>query len=248
MLSMCRVAVQSINITSIHSNMNSLVEENYLKTLFSLSQSNGEVTVNDIAQKLHITMPTVTSMMKKLAVKRLITYASYQPIKLTAKGRKEAAHIIRKHRLTEMFLVQVMGFGWEEVHAIAEQIEHINHPPFFDKMDAMLGYPQFDPHGSAIPDKDGNVASMTGILLSTVSPKSICIVRAVVGGSTELLAYLNKCSIGLNCELTVLEREDFDKSLKVRVQNTRNKADSTKPKTITLSSVVCEHLAVEIIR
>ena len=131
--------------------VNSLTEENYLKALFALSNETDEVTVNELSKRLGIKMPTVTSMMKKLAEKKLVNYQSYKPLKLTEKGKKEAGIIIRKHRLTEMFLVEVMGFGWEEVHEIAEQIEHIQSPIFFEKMDEMLGFPKIDPHGSPLP-------------------------------------------------------------------------------------------------
>ena len=137
--------------------MNSLTEENYLKALFNLSQEDGEVSVNELSKHLQIKMPTVTSMMKKLGEKKLVNYESYKPLKLTEKGRREAGLIIRKHRLTEMFLVEQMSFGWEQVHEIAEQIEHIHSPEFFEKMDELLGYPKFDPHGSPIPDKTGQM-------------------------------------------------------------------------------------------
>ena len=121
--------------------MYSLVEENYLKALYLLSLDNeGEVSVNDLSKHLDIKMPTVTSMMKKLAKKGMVQYESYKPSRLSEEGDKVAALIIRKHRLTEMFLVEKMGFGWEEVHDIAEQIEHIQSPTFFAKMDALLGH------------------------------------------------------------------------------------------------------------
>src|ERR1051325_5286056 len=126
--------------------MYSLTEENYLKALFLLSAERGEVSVNDLSKRLKIKMPTVTGMMKKLADKKLVHHESYKPLHLTEKGQKAAGIIIRKHRLTEMFLVQLMGFGWEQVHEIAEQIEHIQSPEFFKKMDEMLGFPKIDPH------------------------------------------------------------------------------------------------------
>src|SRR5882672_396420 len=119
--------------------MNSQTEENYLKALFNLANEKGETSVNELSRLLGIKMPTVTSMMKKLAEKKLVHYESYKPLRLTEKGKKEAALVIRKHRLTEMFLVEKMGFGWEEVHDIAEQVEHIRSAAFFDKMDELLG-------------------------------------------------------------------------------------------------------------
>src|SRR5580698_3800239 len=115
--------------------MISQTEENYLKALFNLANHAGGVNVNELSKRLGIKMPTVTSMMKKLAEKKLVHYESYKPLRLTEKGKKEASIVIRKHRLTEMFLVQMMGFGWEGVHEIAEQVEHIQSPDFFEKMD-----------------------------------------------------------------------------------------------------------------
>jgi len=109
---------------------------------------------------LSVSTPTANSMIKRLHEKEFVVYEKYKPIKLTEKGKKEAALIVRKHRLTEMFLVEKMGFGWEKVHAIAEQIEHIKSPIFFDKMDELLGYPNLDPHGSPIPNKEGKIESL----------------------------------------------------------------------------------------
>ncbi|HEY5369561.1 MAG TPA: metal-dependent transcriptional regulator, partial [Hanamia sp.] len=137
--------------------MNSLTEENYLKALFNIANKDGEVNVAELSKTLDIKMPTVTSMMKKLSKKKLVHYESYKPLRLTEKGKKEAGLIIRKHRLTEMFLVDKMHLGWEDVHDIAEQIEHIQSRVFFEKMDELLGYPKVDPHGSPIPDVKGKV-------------------------------------------------------------------------------------------
>ncbi|EPB65697.1 iron dependent repressor, DNA binding domain protein, partial [Ancylostoma ceylanicum] len=160
--------------------VNSLAEENYLKALFNLSNETGVVNVNELSKHLNIKMPTVTSMMKKLASKKLVHYESYKPLKLTKEGRKQAAAIIRKHRLTEMFLVKKMGFGWEQVHDIAEQIEHIQSPLFFEKMDELLEYPKFDPHGSPIPDKDGNMNWKEYSKLSDCAPGEQALVGFVI--------------------------------------------------------------------
>ncbi|MEL6394137.1 MAG: metal-dependent transcriptional regulator, partial [Bacteroidota bacterium] len=133
--------------------MASPTAENYLKAIFHLSDQRDKVTLTSLAEELGVSAPTANSMVKTLKQDGLVAHEKYRPIELTAQGRKVAALIIRKHRLTEMFLVERMFFGWEEVHAIAEQIEHIQAPQFFERMDEMLGHPQFDPHGSPIPDK-----------------------------------------------------------------------------------------------
>src|SRR6266542_130869 len=133
--------------------MNSLAEENYLKALFNLSNEKGEASVNSLSKQLDIKMPTVNSMMKKLAEKKLVHYESYKPLRLTDKGKKEAALIIRKHRLTEMYLVEKMGFGWEQVHEIAEQVEHMHSPEFFEKMNKLLVFLKINRNGLPKPIK-----------------------------------------------------------------------------------------------
>ena len=217
--------------------MNSLVEENYLKALFSLSiQNNGEVNVNDLSKHLDIKMPTVTSMMKKLASKKLVEYESYKPLRLTKKGRKEAALIIRKHRLTEMYLVEKMGFGWEQVHEIAEQVEHIKSPEFFAKMDELLDYPKFDPHGSPIPDKDGKMVWKTYTKLSDCKPGDKVIMAAVINTSDEFLKFLNGRDIYLGLQMQVKSVEPFDHSMVVSYD---------KHASETLSALVCKRLLVD---
>lgn len=217
--------------------MNSLVEENYLKALFSLSiQNNGEVNVNDLSKHLDIKMPTVTSMMKKLASKKLVEYESYKPLRLTEKGRKEAALIIRKHRLTEMYLVEKMGFGWEQVHEIAEQVEHIKSSDFFAKMDEILDYPKFDPHGSPIPDKDGKMVWKTYTKLSDCKPGDKVIMAAVINTSDEFLKFLNGRDIYLGLQMQVKSVEPFDNSMVVSYK---------KHTSETLSALVCKRLLVE---
>ncbi len=192
--------------------MKSLVEENYLKSLYILANENGEVTVNDLSQELGIKMPTVTGMMKKFAKKNWVSYESYKPIKLTEKGKKEAALIVRKHRLTEMFLVEVMKIGWDEVHNIAEQVEHIKSSLFFDKMDAMLNYPKFDPHGSPIPDKNGVIHKTQFKLLTDCSPNENLIFRAVNHSTDDFLKYLNQIDFTLNTPFLLQSVQSFDSS------------------------------------
>lgn len=195
--------------------MNSLTEENYLKALYHLVNDNDEVSVNDLSRQLNIKMPSVNSMIKKFADKKWVKYESYKPIKLTESGKKEASLIVRKHRLTEMFLVEKMGFGWENVHVIAEQLEHIHSEVFFDKMDEILNYPKVDPHGEPIPDKDGNVIQPDFKKLSKCQENEIVELASVTTSSEEFLSFLNKRNLSLGTEIKVLQREDFDQSMKV---------------------------------
>lgn len=216
--------------------MNSLIEENYLKALFNLSNENGEVNVNELSKRLGIKMPTVTSMMKKFAAKRLVHYESYKPLRLSEKGKKEAAIIIRKHRLTEMFLVQQMGFGWEDVHPIAEQVEHIQSPLFFEKMDELLGYPKLDPHGSPIPDKNGKMVWKEYNKLSECKMGDTIKLSAVINTSGEFLKFLNTRELRLGLKLKIKSIEPFDKTMIVSYG---------KHLSETLSHTVCERLLVE---
>ena len=216
--------------------MISLTEENYLKALFNTANELGEVTVNDLAKRLDVKMPTITGMMKKLADKQLVHYESYKPIRLTEAGNREAGLIIRKHRLTEMYLVEKMGFGWEEVHDIAEQIEHIQSPGFFDKMDELLAHPKIDPHGSPIPDRNGNVEWIAYSKLSDCNAGQTVKLSAVINTTPEFLKYLNTRELKLGLRITIESVEPFDKSMVVTYANRTAE---------TLTAMVCERLLVD---
>lgn len=216
--------------------MNSLTEENYLKALLHLSSENGEVNVKELSNVLGTKMPTVTSMIQKLAKKKLVHYESYKPPRLTEKGKKEAALIIRKHRLMEMFLVQKMGFGWEEVHDIAEQIEHIQSPAFFEKMDELLGYPKIDPHGSPIPDRNGRMHWQHNTKLNECKPGSVVQFVGIMNSSDDFLRFLNSRELKLGVKITILEVEEFDGSMVVSYEKRRKES---------FSRTVAERLLVE---
>ncbi len=181
-------------------------------------------------------MPTVNSMMKKLSEKKLVHYESYKPLRLTEKGKKEAGLIIRKHRLTEMFLVQKMGFGWEQVHEIAEQMEHLHSPHFFEKMDEMLGYPTIDPHGSPIPDKTGKIDWVHYEKLSDCKAGDTVKLAAVIHTTDEFLKFLNSRELHLGLKIKIKAIEKFDGSMLVAYH--KKNAES-------LSHTVSERLLVE---
>ncbi|MDN3670504.1 metal-dependent transcriptional regulator [Echinicola jeungdonensis] len=215
--------------------MFSQTEENYLKALLSLTQEHGEATVNSLSKRLDIKKSTVNSMIKKLAEKGLVIYESYKPIQLTEEGEREASLIVRKHRLTEIFLVEKMGFGWEKVHHIAEQIEHIRSPEFFEKMDELLGYPKFDPHGSPIPDKNGKIIKLDYQKLSDCSAGESVKIVAVSNSSREFLEFLDKRDLTLGTTVEILTIESIDKSMTIRYDKGREE---------TLSHIVCDRLLV----
>jgi len=215
--------------------MHSYTEENYLKALFNLANEKGEVSVKELSNRLNIKMPSVNSMMKNLADKKLVYYESYKPLRLTEKGKKQAGLIIRKHRLTEMFLVEKMGFGWDGVHQIAEQIEHIHSPEFFEKMDELLGYPKIDPHGAPIPDKSGKMQWLHYEKLSDCKAGEIVKLSAVIHSSDEFLKFLNSRELHLDLKIKIKSVEPFDNSMLV----------SYNRRIETLSYTVCERLLID---
>lgn len=216
--------------------MISLTEENYLKAIYHLANKDNTVMVNEISKFLNIKMPSVNSMMKKFADKNWVIYESYKPLIITSEGRRRAALVVRKHRLTEMFLVHKMGFRWDEVHEIAEQLEHIDSEVFFDKIDELLDYPKTDPHGSPIPDKDGNIIQQNYRKLSEIRVGQKVVFVALTESSNELLKYLNQKQLPLNTEIEILRLEEFDRSMEVLY-------DAKKE---VFSALVCEKLLVEI--
>lgn len=214
--------------------MLSLAEENYLKRLLILSKETGEVSVNELSMELKIKMPTVNGMMKKLAEKGLVYFEKYKPIKLTDEGRKEAAVVLRKHRLTETFLFKKMGLGWEQVHPIAEQIEHIQSPLFFEKMDELLNYPKIDPHGEPIPSNDGKICDIESQKLSNIKIGQTVVFSAVNDASEEFLQFLNKRDLRLGAKIKVLNVESYDGSLTITYNNRKE----------VLSKQVCDKILI----
>lgn len=215
--------------------MNSLTEENYLKAFFHLSDDNNFVTVNELSKFLNIKMPSVNSMMKKFAEKKWVIYETYKPIRITDLGKKEAALIVRKHRLTEMFLVQKMNFGWENVHDIAEQLEHIHSEDFFNKMDELLNFPTLDPHGEPIPDKDGQIINQNYCKLSDCKVGEIGMLSSVTISSDDFLSYLNQISLSLSTVIEVLAIEKFDSSMTIAYNGIKEK----------VSKLVCDKLLIK---
>lgn len=196
--------------------MPSQTEENYLKALLTLSAKDDSINISELSHVLDVSTPTANSMVKKLAAKGLVKYEKYKPLEMTLKGKRAAALVLRKHRLTEMFLVSQMGFGWGEVHEIAEQIEHIKSSVFFDRMDRLMGYPKVDPHGSPIPDKNGKIEDHAYNKLSETREGDRITIKALNNSSKEFIDLLNSKGLTLGLEMEVLSIEPFDQSMKVR--------------------------------
>lgn len=192
-------------------------EENYLKTIYHLmSVHQNGVSTNAIADRMETKASSVTDMLKKLAEKELVSYKRYQGVLLTAEGLHEAKMIVRKHRLWEVFLVQHLDFRWDEVHDVAEQLEHIQSEMLIDRLDEFLGNPTHDPHGDPIPDASGRIAATEKVLLSDLQPGAKVICVGVKDSSSEFLKYLDKQQISLGTAIEILEKEEFDQSLHIR--------------------------------
>ena len=213
-------------------------KENYLKAIYFLNIKNEAVTVTALGKEMNVSKPTVNNMIKKLTANGWIEYEKYKPIKLTKLGDVAAALIIRKHRLTEMFLVQIMGFGWEEVHNIAEEMEHLKTEGLFDRMDEILGYPTTDPHGSPIPDKNGEFNRKSYSIMSSISAGTQVTLRAVGDSSAALLTMLNEKKITLGTTFSIYKIENFDKTMIVSYGDHKD---------VSLSYEVCKRLLVEIV-
>ena len=215
-----------------------LSEENYLKTIYHLNgNSDKEVSTNAIADSIETKASSVTDMLKKLADKDLVNYVKYQGVSLTSKGLLAAKMIVRKHRLWEVFLVEKLDFPWDEVHDIAEQLEHIKSEKLINKLDNFLGNPTEDPHGDPIPNAQGKIIKMEKKLLSELNQNQMGICVGVKDSSAEFLKYLNKNEIALGSKIEILFKEDFDLSLKIKVAQ----------REITISNRIASTLFVKLI-
>ena len=202
--------------------MVTLSEENYLKAIYHLAkQENASVSTNAIAQKMQTKASSVTDMIKKLSEKGLVNYQKYRGVHLTKKGRLAAVSVIRKHRLWEVFLVKKLNFSWDEVHEVAEQLEHIKSEKLTQQLDVFLDYPTKDPHGDPIPDCDGNMPSTQKLLLSKIEPNNNCFCIGVKDSTSNFLQYLDKHNIALGTKITVISKEAFDESMTIKINKTQ---------------------------
>jgi DtxR family Mn-dependent transcriptional regulator len=193
-------------------------EENYLKAIYHLTTvTDTEVSTNAIAETMETKASSVTDMLKKLAEKDLVNYKKYQGVSLTDKGRLSAKMIVRKHRLWECFLVEKLDFSWDEVHDIAEQLEHIKSEQLINKLDDFLGNPTEDPHGDPIPNANGQIVAIEKQLLSELAINETGICVGVKDSSAEFLKYLDKQEIALGSRIEIIFKESFDLSTKIKV-------------------------------
>jgi DtxR family Mn-dependent transcriptional regulator len=192
-------------------------EENYIKAIFHL-QKDGTVTTNELSAELQTRPASVTDMMKKLKTKKLVHYKAYRGFRLTAEGIRVALLIIRRHRLWEFFLAEKLKFNWDEVHEVAEDLEHVSSKKLIDKLDEYLNFPRFDPHGDPIPDSNGKIENTKQVCLTDVPVNRPTIVGHVSDQSSEMLELLGHKKIGIGTKLEVKKKFSFDQSMEIKVR------------------------------
>jgi DtxR family Mn-dependent transcriptional regulator len=209
--------------------MYTLSEENYLKSIYRLAQqTNFKITPTAIAESLGNNPASVVDMIRKLTEKQLIAYDKKNGVKLTAQGLKDAVLIVRRHRLWEVFLLEKLGYHWDEIHDIAEELEHISNATLADRLDKFLGFPEYDPHGDPIPKANGKVPKPYSVTLTDLKAGDTCRVAAVRDTSSSFLQYLQKLDIGIGTRIQLIEKIPFDNSLVISISGKENTTVSQK--------------------
>jgi DtxR family Mn-dependent transcriptional regulator len=214
--------------------MQSYTEENYLKIIYHLSVISNPVQTNAIAERIQTKAASVTDMLKKLSEKELVNYVKYQGVTLTEKGKLSAINIVRKHRLWEVFLVEKLNFKWDEVHDVAEELEHIKSTLLVERLDEFLDFPKVDPHGDPIPDQHGNFADLAFIKLSKLKPNEKGTITGVSEHSTPFLKHLEKLGLTLGKKIAISEIIDFDGSVELSIDGHQ----------INISREVAKHILI----
>jgi DtxR family Mn-dependent transcriptional regulator len=198
--------------------MHTLSEENYLKAIYRLAQDKGQkITPKAISEILENNPASVVDMIRKLSDKQLIDYDKKKGARLTSQGLKDAILIVRRHRLWEVFLLEKLGFRWDEIHDIAEELEHVKNPSLADRLDQFLNFPEYDPHGDPIPKADGKIPKSYSLPLAGLKPGSFCHVAAVRDTSAAFLQYLVKLDIGIGTTIQLIEKIPYDDSLVISI-------------------------------
>jgi len=209
--------------------------ENYLKNIYKIQASEGKVSTSSLSERLQISPASVSEMIKKLADEGSLTHTPYKGVELTESGKRTALKIVRKHRLWEMFLVEVLHFGWDEIDEEAEKFEHIMSEKMEDKIDEVLGFPTVDPHGDPIPTKSGTVKAIRSFPLATIEEGAAVRVVRVNDANAELLHYASSIGLSLNRKIAIKQRIKFDNSLVLKIGS----------KEVTISATLAENIFVE---
>ncbi|OEK04419.1 metal-dependent transcriptional regulator [Roseivirga misakiensis] len=216
--------------------MFSFAEENYLKAIYHLSENgHHRVNTNALADEMQTTAASVSDMIGKLSKKKVVDYQKYRGVKVSDKGKEVALKVIRKHRLWEVFLVDKLKFHWDEVHEIAEQLEHIKSPLLISRLDEFLGFPKHDPHGDPIPDENGVFTTVKKIQLSMLDIGTPCQVVTVNDSGNSFLKYLDKVGITIGTKISIDDKNDFDGSIDITINQN---------KSITISQTAAENILV----
>lgn len=218
----------------------SITEENYLKAFYYLMEDLGssEARVQQLSEYLSVKPSSVHDMLKKLKEKELVEYEKYGKVSLTAQGLQVAMQIVRKHRLWETFLCEKLGFSWDEVHDLAEQLEHIQSHDLIDRLEAFLGYPQFDPHGDPIPNASGEILHNHTLTLAQASPQNTYKIVGIKNKSPHFLQHIQKIGLTLNQSFYLIEKQDFDLIFKLEIHG----------KQVVISDKLASNLFVEEVR
>jgi DtxR family transcriptional regulator, Mn-dependent transcriptional regulator len=219
--------------------MHTATEENYLKAIFQLSENDPEtISTNALAAVLDTSAASVTDMLKRLTDKGLTAYERYKGVRLTASGEQIAIQLVRKHRLWETFLVEQLKFSWDEVHSIAEELEHIQSTELINRLELFLNFPKFDPHGDPIPDKDGKMEQRKQVFISELQVPQQAVVVGVFEHSPSFLQYVEQLGLTIGTEIAILEKYPFDDSVRLLLNQTTEKVISFK---------VCQNLYAKIL-
>jgi DtxR family Mn-dependent transcriptional regulator len=210
-------------------------EENYIKSIYTLQEKTGKVNTNSLAKFLNTSAASITDMLKKLKLKKVLEYKRYYGFHLNEAGKKEALKIIRRHRLWEFFLVSKLGMEWEKVHDIAEEFEHVSSLELINKLDTYLGNPKIDPHGDPIPDESGNIQVLKQIVLREFPVNKNAVVSSVSNQTPEMMEMLNHYNIGIGSHVKILKSFGFDGSLEIKI--------ARKPECI-ISGIVAQNIFV----
>jgi DtxR family transcriptional regulator, Mn-dependent transcriptional regulator len=218
--------------------MKNISKEDYLSVIYKSSDGNGEIKANLIAEKLNVSGAAVTDMLRKLSKEGYVDYKRYKGIKLTQSGEDYARNMVRRHRIWEVFLHQIVGLPWDKVHSEAENLEHSSSDDLIDRLEEMLDYPEFDPHGDPIPDRNGKMPEGNlGTPLNNVLPGNLVKVNRVHDFDSSFLQYISKIGIELNKEINVLDSFEFDHSLLIEVDNKETSISNKVAANIFVSEV-----------
>ncbi|HEX4852014.1 MAG TPA: metal-dependent transcriptional regulator [Puia sp.] len=215
---------------------NSASKENYLKAIYHLQHESGTVSTNEVAALLQTSAASVTDMLKKLKKQKLLLYERYRGVRLTPEGKKMALQVIRKHRLWEYFLVEKLKFGWDEVHDVAEELEHVSSKKLIDHLDKFLNFPQTDPHGDPIPDEQGRINQLPSQSLLDIPLHKPARVSGIASQNSGILELLQNKNIGIGTRVEIRKKYPFDNSIELKVKNQA---------VITLSEQVAKNILVQ---